>query len=130
MVFDITRRETLEHVADWINELGENACMATSRLLVGNKSDLEDNRLISYEEAAALARENDMDYVETSAKTGDNISEAFDRLTDMITKKVADGTIDASQECSGIRVGVDTKIKLLKPIPDEAYIDCKSRCLC
>ncbi len=50
------------------------------QLLVGNKSDLADSRTVTDAEAQALAKECGVTYIETSAKTGSNITEAFEQL--------------------------------------------------
>jgi len=49
-------------------------------VLVGNKTDLKEDRLIEYEEAKALADKHQLSYFETSAKEGININESFDEL--------------------------------------------------
>ena len=51
-------------------------------MLIGNKSDLEAQRQISYEEAAKFAFDNDMGYQETSAKTGENVQKSFTIVID------------------------------------------------
>lgn len=49
-------------------------------ILIGNKSDLEDNRRVSREEAHGLAQAWNMEYVETSAKTRENVDKAFSEI--------------------------------------------------
>jgi small GTP-binding protein len=56
-------------------------------ILVGCKKDLENERKVSKEEAESAARENGMKYIETSAKTGENVEKAFMILGEMIYKK-------------------------------------------
>ncbi|MFX0101231.1 MAG: Rab family GTPase [Candidatus Hodarchaeota archaeon] len=76
IVFDLTRRSSFENVKTWdadIKRFGGEI----SIVLLGNKSDLG-NREVSFEEASQLAREMKYSYLETSAKTGINVREAFD----------------------------------------------------
>jgi Ras-related protein Rab-11A len=78
LLFSITDRQSFIDADGWfkqIMELGEEGVMV---LLVGNKSDVdESDREVSNEEARAYAEENDMLYIETSAKTGENVGRAF-----------------------------------------------------
>ena len=74
-------------------------------ILVGNKSDLTTERNISRDYAKSFADENGMIYIETSAKTGDNVKEMFEMAVESIYKKVEDNLIDVTQENSGVRLG-------------------------
>ena len=65
-----------------------------SVVLVGNKCDLEDARAVSAEKASLVAEQLGFPYVETSAKDGTNIKEAFELLTDLICQRMADITDD------------------------------------
>jgi hypothetical protein len=60
-------------------------------MLVGNKKDLESQVDVSYEEAAQFAEENGLVFVEASAKTGQNVEEAFLRTAQLIAQNVKDG---------------------------------------
>ena len=77
LVYDITRKETFVHVTKWLEEVRDNSSKTIAIILVGNKNDLEDQREVSYEEGEALAKENGLMFLETSAKTSCNIIEAF-----------------------------------------------------
>lgn len=69
VVYDITRRESFEDAKDLVERLravhGNVSCPVT---LVGNKADLEDKRQVTSWEAQAYAEENDIMFLETSAK--------------------------------------------------------------
>ena len=82
IVFDVTSRETLTRARYWANELAARADARCATTLVGNKIDAAAARETTSEEAAALAREFAMTggYVETSAKTGAGVREAFEIL--------------------------------------------------
>lgn len=49
-------------------------------LLVGNKKDLEEERRVTFEEARTLASRLNVDYIETSAKTRENVDSAFSQI--------------------------------------------------
>jgi small GTP-binding protein len=79
LVFDVTRRETFENITDWNEDIRDSA-PSISLILVGNKIDLEDQRDVSREEGEKLAEDLGITYMETSAKTGENVDEAFRML--------------------------------------------------
>lgn len=101
----MTRPETFKNVKTWLQEVHENSNSGISLMLVGNKSDMVEERKVSYEDAMNFAQENDLLYIETSAKSGSNVSQAFETLAEAIHRKVDEGLIDVTQESSGVRVG-------------------------
>jgi len=103
MVFDITRRQTFNHLASWLTDARNLTNPNTIIMLCGNKVDLADQREVSYEEAARFAEENGLIYMETSAKTGKNVEEAFLRTAKDIYKNIESGVIDANSIESGIQ---------------------------
>lgn len=76
VLFDLTNRESFDHVPKWLDEVSKEAGKIPM-LLVGNKSDLVSQRVISTEDAQNLAKQLDMEYIESSAKTGDGIGDVF-----------------------------------------------------
>ncbi|MCY3411265.1 MAG: GTP-binding protein [Candidatus Heimdallarchaeota archaeon] len=89
IVFDLTRRETFEHVKSWTEESKAEADDQLL-LLIGNKHDLEDEREVSFSQAKELSEQlGFIDYIETSAKTGVNVEEAFRQLGKELLRKHA-----------------------------------------
>ncbi|MFW9897770.1 MAG: GTP-binding protein [Candidatus Thorarchaeota archaeon] len=86
LVFDVTRRDTFENIKLWYDESIEIS-KDIALILVGNKIDLEDSRVISTAEGEELAKKLGLGYIETSAKTGENIEDAFRMLALQIVKK-------------------------------------------
>jgi Ras-related protein Rab-11A len=80
VVFDISRKDTFTAVDRWIGELKSNAYSEVSILLIGNKSDLEDLRQVSQEEAKQKASQYGVAYIETSALHSVNIEKAFNMM--------------------------------------------------
>ena len=77
VVFDLTRETSLEHVHKWIIESRKEA-PDVLYILVGNKSDLVNDRAVPKRDAEKIAKEFDcISYIETSALTGKNVNEAF-----------------------------------------------------
>ena len=79
LVYDITDKTSFDNLKYWINEIEQKANNWTI-FLIGNKSDLDDKRTVSYEEGEALAKEFGMKFYETSVKYVININEAYEEL--------------------------------------------------
>mmetsp|Transcript_56781 Transcript_56781/g.132781 ORF Transcript_56781/g.132781 Transcript_56781/m.132781 type:complete len:319 (-) Transcript_56781:137-1093(-) len=77
LVYDITRRDSFEHVMEWLREAKENADEDLVITLVGNKSDKAPERQVSYEEGYKFASRYGLAFLETSAVTGQSVDEAF-----------------------------------------------------
>eukprot|EP00828_Plagiopyla_frontata_P013700 TRINITY_DN181_c0_g1_i5.p4 TRINITY_DN181_c0_g1~~TRINITY_DN181_c0_g1_i5.p4 ORF type:complete len:109 (+),score=22.31 TRINITY_DN181_c0_g1_i5:398-724(+) len=74
-------------------------------VLVGNKSDLNSTREISYEQGQDLAEQNGLKFFESSAKTGENVKEIFHTLAEQILHNIENNQIDPMKEGYGIQLG-------------------------
>lgn len=105
LVYDITRRETFEHLASWLEDAMLNGNENMTITLVGNKCDLAHRRrAVTEEEGKQFAKEHGLIFMEASAKTAQNVEEAFVETAAAIYKKIKDGVIDVSNT-NGITVG-------------------------
>ena len=120
-VYDITKQESFDNIQNWLNfvqqgsnkknniENGndiineENEKKTPLYFLVGNKTDLEEKRAVSYEEGKNFAEEKEMQFFEVSAKEGKKIDDLFE---DIIIKCL--GKFD------GINDVLKSDIKILK----------------
>ena len=84
IVYDISNRETFEKLNAWLIDINNKGNKYMHKVLIGNKSDLEEQREVTYEEGKDFADLNGMDFFETSAKNTTSVQEAFDKLTDEI----------------------------------------------
>ena len=89
VVYDITNRESFEHLNSWLIEIEKNGNKNVYKLLIGNKSDLDESREIKKEEGEEFASVNGMEFFETSAKTAYQVQEAFVQLTRDIIRTVS-----------------------------------------
>ncbi|CAK8565598.1 unnamed protein product [Lathyrus sativus] len=94
LVYDITRRETFDHLAFWLEDVRRHANSSMTIMLIGNKCDLIKKRVISIEEGEKFAKENGLMFMEVSAKSAENVEEAFVKTAGKICKKIKDGEFD------------------------------------
>ena len=73
IAFDLTNPESFENVKTWMNSIYKHADPNIAKVLVGNKLDLDDQRIVSTHEAQKIAQDHGMEYFETSAKNNTNI---------------------------------------------------------
>ncbi|OLS14666.1 MAG: rab family GTPase [Promethearchaeota archaeon CR_4] len=90
LVYDLTRIPTIQEIkAKWIEDFREHATTGASFILIGNKKDLGEIRNVSTEEGLALAKEiKAAAFLETSAKTGENVDSAFGNLVKQILTSI------------------------------------------
>ena len=87
LIFDLTEIESFNNLNNWLTEIEKNANKNVVKVLIGNKCDLEDKRVISFEKAKDFADSNNMKYIETSAKIDKNITIGQSSNIDIIEKK-------------------------------------------
>ncbi|MQM01185.1 hypothetical protein Taro_033932 [Colocasia esculenta] len=101
----VLRRETFNHLASWLEDARQHANANMTIMLIGNKCDLSHRRAVSTEEGERFAKDNGLIFMEASAKTAQNVEEAFIKTAATIYKKIQEGVFDVSNESFGIKVG-------------------------
>ncbi len=88
IVFDLTRPSSLENISFWIDEI-HSVLPELPLVLVGNKSDLTAERQIDSDSAFDAKKKHKMIfYIETSAKSGDNISSVFTEISQLLLEEL------------------------------------------
>ena len=80
LVYDVTRRRTFLNTGNWKSECFKNLDKEIPLVVVANKVDLADSRIVTQEEGEKYAKKHDFLYVESSALTGENVEEAYASL--------------------------------------------------
>ena len=84
IVYDTTIAQSFENINKWLGEIKEKAGKDIKLIIIGNKIDLKDKKVVSTEQALTRAKELDIPLMETSAKDATNVKEAFyDLLKEM-----------------------------------------------
>ena len=81
LFYDITDRNSFENLNYWLTEIEKNSNKNVKILLVGNKTDLENERKVTYEEGQEFAKAHNLLFIEISIKTNYNIQESIELLT-------------------------------------------------
>lgn len=105
LVYDITSKESFLSLARWIAEAKAHGNKDITLTLVGNKADLEEKREVTIEEAQKFANEHQLAFIETSAKTGENVDAAFINTARSIMSKIENAEYDLTNEHCGIKIG-------------------------
>lgn len=81
LVYDITNRKTFDKITNYyISKIKENSKNIKKVILLGNKTDLKDKRIVSMEEGTNLALKNGFIFMESSCKDNYNVADAFSTL--------------------------------------------------
>lgn len=92
LVYDCTDEQTFNNIRNWIKQIETHAAKDVAKVLVGNKCDCsKESKVISTEKGQQLADEYGLKFFETSAKTGENISELFHDVAQTIIKSKPSG---------------------------------------
>ncbi|GAB2289057.1 Golgi membrane exchange factor (Ric1p-Rgp1p) subunit [Dionaea muscipula] len=130
LVYDISKRQTFDNIAKWLEELRGHADNNILIMLVGNKSDLGTTlRAVPTEDAKEFAEKESLFFMETSALEAINVESAFNMLLSEIYKTVSKKTLVANEEAdSGGNTGLLTGTKIVVPGKEQETGSRKSSC--
>ncbi|KAJ0961730.1 hypothetical protein J5N97_000049 [Dioscorea zingiberensis] len=120
LVYDITKRQSFDHVARWLEELRGHADKNIVIMLIGNKSDLGTLRAVSTEDAKEFAQQENLFFMETSALEATNVESAFLTVLTEIYRIISKKSLIANDEPESMR-------KLKPSQGDEDISSVKSR---
>lgn len=109
IVYDITNRASFDHAAQWLADVRQLAGKDVTTMLIGNKSDMGDGdkRQVTHNEGSLYAQQNDLMHFETSAATGDLVSDAFLKVakTALVRAGVKEGEEEDEVVVDGLGTG-------------------------
>lgn len=88
LVYDVTDRQSFENINKWVSQIADYGDKHVNKILIGNKCDMESERVVSEEEGQALASSHGMPFFETSAKADMNVSPAFEDIARLVMKRL------------------------------------------
>ncbi|CAK8686858.1 ras-related protein Rab-35-like [Clavelina lepadiformis] len=105
VVYDVQRAESFVNVKRWLQEIEQN-CDSVNRILVGNKDDEPEKKVVETEDAETFAEQINISLFETSAKENKNVEEMFVAITRQVLQKKKTSLLD-KQDAD--RVNLHTK---------------------
>merc|ERR1712137_484860 len=90
LVYDVTDEKSFGNIRNWIRNIEQHATESVNKMLIGNKCDMVDKKVIETERGQALADEYNIKFMETSAKNSINVDQAFINLAQDIKKRLID----------------------------------------
>lgn len=102
LVYDITNAKSFDNIQKWLRNIDEHANEDVEKMIVGNKCDMEDRRIIAKERGEAIAKEHGIKFMETSACSNINVEKAFLDLA----RAILDNQRDQERRDSQDRVNI------------------------
>ncbi|KAF9170045.1 GTP-binding protein of the rab, partial [Mortierella sp. AD010] len=105
VVYDVTDMDTFSNVKQWLAEIDRYASEGVNKLLVGNKSDLTNKKVVEYTAAKEFADQIGISFLETSAKSATNVEQAFMTMAKQIKDRMGAATVAPAGPNKSIKVG-------------------------
>lgn len=105
IVYDVTDQDTFANVKQWLQEIDRYATEGVNKLLVGNKSDLTNKKVVEYNVAKEFADQLGLPILETSAKSSTNVEQAFLTMAKQIKDRMGASTVNNAAGKSNVKLG-------------------------
>ncbi|KAI7755257.1 hypothetical protein M8C21_021576 [Ambrosia artemisiifolia] len=129
LVYDISKRQSFDHIARWLEELRGHADNNIVIMLIGNKSDLDSQREVSTEDAKEFAEREGLFFMETSALEATNVEPAFLTILTEIYRTVTKKSLVANEESEGsasLLKGTDIVVPSQEVVSERSKFGCCS----
>lgn len=131
LVYDITKRQTFDHVARWLEELRGHADKNIVIMLIGNKTDLGTLRNVSTEDAKEFSQMENLFFMETSALEATNVESAFLTVLTEIYRTISKKALIANEELesggsTSLLKGTKIVVPGQEPQPEGRFSCCKT----
>jgi Ras-related protein Rab-8A len=118
LVYDVTDEKSFANVRSWMAQIREHAAASVNVMLIGNKCDKLEHKVVETARGEALAKEFGVPFLETSAKNNINVKHAFMALASTIKRRVDKET------CGGVPTGLDLDRSSAKVGPVRSWCGC------
>lgn len=88
LVYDVTDEASFNNIRNWMRNIEQHASTSVNKILVGNKSDMEDRRAVPTERGQALANEYGIPFFETSAKENIAVEDVFTCIAKQVMQRL------------------------------------------
>ena len=114
LIYDVSDKDSFKNLSNWLIEIEKNASKNVLKILIGNKSDLEDKRVITYNQGKEFADTYGLKFIETSAKKNVNVTEAFETLGKELMNSNVDKKINKDKQNKKISVAKAQDLNIQK----------------
>ncbi len=104
LLYDVTDKDSFKNLSNWLIEIEKNASKNVLKVLIGNKCDLEDKRVVTFNQGKEFADTYGLKFIETSAKKNLNVNEAFETLGRELMIASADKKVNKTKDTKKISV--------------------------
>lgn len=112
VVYDVTDQDSFKNVQQWLGEINRYASESVNKLLVGNKCDLTDKKVVDFATAKALADSIGVQLLETSAKNATNVEQAFLTMAAEIKQRVGPSSASTgADQRSNVKINTSTPVQ-------------------
>mmetsp|Transcript_37507 Transcript_37507/g.101644 ORF Transcript_37507/g.101644 Transcript_37507/m.101644 type:complete len:248 (-) Transcript_37507:178-921(-) len=105
LVYDVTDRGSFNSIRNWVGQIQQHADVHVNKILIGNKCDIEDQRMVSKEEGEKLAKEYDIKFFETSAKQDFQVDSGFVTIAGEVKNRLISEGAPAVRNNNHIKAG-------------------------
>ncbi|XP_053545534.1 ras-related protein Rab-35-like [Bombina bombina] len=110
VVYDVTSAESFVNVKRWLHEINQT-CDDVCRILVGNKNDDPDQKVVETEDAYKFAGQMDTQLFETSAKENINVKEMFNSINELVLREKKENLVKQQQQNDVVKLNKNSKQK-------------------
>ena len=128
IVYDVTKVKSFHETSKWIDivrkERGDNAVL----ILVGNKTDQEKERTVSWKEGELKAKESNSMFIETSAKVGYNVQTLFKKIAGILTDANSSNLTDKPFSSKNSKENNEEMVEI--SLEDNSHVQNETQCQC
>ncbi|KAJ2559458.1 GTP-binding protein [Coemansia sp. RSA 1933] len=107
LVYDVTDERSFNNIENWYMNVEQHASEGVNKILIGNKCDIEERRVVTRDMGQALANKFNVKFKETSAKSNINVEESFLELAADIKRRLLDSASQPEQTMNAGRIDIN-----------------------